>query len=75
MQVSPLLTPINYITKNKKRSRSDDDFESNYFKKRLIFAPLPKSSFSSSLQDTAIIEGGRGVTTTFNNESDSQGKT
>ncbi|KAK4514517.1 medium-chain fatty acid-CoA ligase faa2 [Mucor velutinosus] len=38
MQVSPLLTPTNFISNIKKRPRAiiDDDFESHYFKKRLI---------------------------------------
>lgn len=37
MQVLPLLTPKNF--NSKKRSRSEDDFESNYLKKRLILSP------------------------------------
>lgn len=38
MQELPLLTPTNFISNNKKRSRAsiDDDFESHYLKKRLI---------------------------------------
>ncbi|KAL0144048.1 hypothetical protein V8B55DRAFT_1410392 [Mucor lusitanicus] len=38
MQVSPLLTPTNFMSNSKKRSRAyiDDDFESHYLKKRLI---------------------------------------
>lgn len=39
MQVLPLLTPTNF--NSKKRPRSEDDFESNYLKKRLISSPPP----------------------------------
>lgn len=36
MQVLPLLTPIHFIGNERKRTRSNDDFESNCLKKRLI---------------------------------------
>ncbi|KAL9555288.1 hypothetical protein MBANPS3_002413 [Mucor bainieri] len=56
MQASPLLTPTNYTTNSKKRSRAyiDDDFESHYLKKRLISTipnlkpPSPTNSNSNT---------------------------
>ncbi|RCI06834.1 hypothetical protein CU098_011925 [Rhizopus stolonifer] len=55
MQVSPLLTPLNFNTR--KRSRSIEDYESNYLKKRLI------SCLSSIMHDMPPITPPTGNTT------------
>lgn len=47
MQVSPLLTPLNFNTR--KRARSIEDYEAHYFKKRLI------SCLSSIMQDSKFL--------------------
>ena len=50
MQVLPLLTPTHFMENKKKRSRSNEDYESNYFKKRLI-ATLPTNFIQEDDKD------------------------
>lgn len=67
MQVLPLLTPTHF--NNKKRSRSEDDFDSNYLKKRLIstFTPTtpPQEIYNDFDNETGML--------TINEKKESQG--
>ncbi|KAG2199594.1 hypothetical protein INT47_012194 [Mucor saturninus] len=67
MQVLPLLTPTNF--NNKKRPRSEDDFESNYLKKRLISSPPPSPLYKT---DTPIAMDTRGYVTPPKDRIDTQ---
>lgn len=52
MHELPLLTPTHFMANNKKRPRSPtEDFESHYFKKRLISTLIPVNPTDREIHD------------------------